>query len=135
VHIVNEKDTAFNNLVMIAESVCKRLNSVGEENEFWVNGEYNKFVSEWALINHMEQVQLDNTTTERDLMLIFDSPTKNDQKNTSILKSPKSSKLEIMDRSSPMFRGSPRSNLNFMTGDSGTFLHDVRSSATMSQMK
>lgn len=28
------------------------MNELGEDNEFWKNGEYNKFIADWALINH-----------------------------------------------------------------------------------
>jgi len=28
------------------------MNELGEDNDFWKNGEYNKFISDWALINH-----------------------------------------------------------------------------------
>jgi hypothetical protein len=68
VHLLNEKDVAFNNLVKIADTVCKRLNSLGEDHEFWRNGEYNKFISDWAMIDHMQQTQLDKTQTEIKLL-------------------------------------------------------------------
>jgi len=68
VHLMKEKDESFNNLVNIADSVCKRLNTLGEDNDFWRNGEYNKFISDWALIDHMQQTQLDKTQTEIKLL-------------------------------------------------------------------
>jgi len=54
VHLLSEKDKALNNIVAIADQVCKRLNTLGEENEFWKNQEYHKFISDWALINHLQ---------------------------------------------------------------------------------
>jgi hypothetical protein len=61
--------------MQIAESVCKRLNKLGEENEFWRNGEYNKFVADWALINHMQESEMRKTIFDlKALDLNFKSP-------------------------------------------------------------